>query len=277
MKFFKLQASVEAGDIRDCIIADLAELGFDAFMETDSGFEAAISKDKFTEINVDEVFGHYSSGGSLSYLLEEVEQQNWNKLWESNYDMIEVSEDCLVRASFHKPEKAYRYELIITPKMSFGTGHHATTRLMLLHQLMLEHKDLKVFDAGCGTGVLAIMAMKLGAASADACDIEEWAIENARENVEANNATVNVQQGTASDFARPGYYDLVLANINRNIIIEEMPVYASMLKTGGTLLLSGFYLEDLSMVANAASEQKLRIYTEKNMTNWGSLGLRKEG
>lgn len=161
--------------------------------------------------------------------------------------------------------------------MSFGTGHHATTRLMLLHQLMLEHKDLKVFDAGCGTGVLAIMAMKLGAASADACDIEEWAIENARENVEANNATVNVQQGTASDFARPGYYDLVLANINRNIIIEEMPVYASMLKTGGTLLLSGFYLEDLSMVANAASEQKLRIYTEKNMTNWGSLGLRKEG
>ncbi|UZR95910.1 50S ribosomal protein L11 methyltransferase [Chondrinema litorale] len=268
----KVSCNEEAADL---LIAELSEHGFDSFIETDSGFEASVEKDAFNEDAVDEVFGFYSSLGSLSYQSEEVEKQNWNKLWESNYDMVFVNDDCLIRAEFHEPPKPYKYELLITPKMSFGTGHHATTKLMLLNQMETDHVGKKVFEAGSGTGVLSIMAIKLGAQQVDACEVEDWSVENTLENASLNSVTVNCQLGTAANFTHLGQYDIVLANINRNVILEEIPVYNDMLLSDGILILSGFHGEDIPLIVNKATSLRLQFIKSKVQENWVSLVFKK--
>ncbi|MBX2842948.1 MAG: 50S ribosomal protein L11 methyltransferase [Flammeovirgaceae bacterium] len=263
-------------ELSDIIKVELSEKGFDSFLDIEGGFEASIDKKGFKEDEVDEIFGFYSAQGSLSYHLEEVEKENWNELWEKNYDMVEISEDCLIRAAFHQPEKPYKYEIIITPKMSFGTGHHSTTKLMLLNQMETDHEGKEVFDAGSGTGILAVMAKKLGAKTVEACDIEEWAVENANENQQLNYVTLNFFLGKVVD--RPDQtklYDIVLANINLNVILGEMSIYASMLKEKGTLILSGFYAEDIPAVLNKAMENSLSLTKTKVEKNWTSLALEK--
>ncbi|WP_020527956.1 50S ribosomal protein L11 methyltransferase [Flexithrix dorotheae] len=264
-------------ELADIIKVELSEKGFDSFLDIDGGFEASIEKENFKEDEVDEIFGFYSAQGSLSYHLEEVEKQNWNELWEKNYDMVEISEDCLIRAAFHQPEKSYKYEIVITPKMSFGTGHHSTTKLMLLNQMEIDHNGKVVFDAGSGTGILAVMAKKLGAKTVDACDIEDWAVENANENQELNDVSLNFYLGKVEE--RPDkdkQYDIVLANINLNVILGEMAIYASMLKEKGTLILSGFYAEDIPAVLNQAQENSLSLTKTKVENNWTSLVFEKE-
>lgn len=274
MSYILLKVSCNQ-ETSDMLIAELSEMDFDSFIETEEGFEASVEKDLFDEEAVDEVFGHYSSLGSLSYQSEEVEKQNWNKLWESNYEMVEVNENCLIRASFHTPPKPYKYELLITPKMSFGTGHHATTKLMLLNQMETDHVDKKVFEAGSGTGVLSIMAIKLGAQKVDACEVEDWSVENTLENAELNGVFVNCQLGKAADFSNQDQYDIVLANINRNVILEEMPVYNEMLLSEGTLILSGFHGEDIPLIVNKATSLRLQFIKSKVQENWVSLVFKK--
>jgi ribosomal protein L11 methyltransferase len=275
MAFTVITAKVHPETLKEPIMAELSSLNYDAFLETDDGFVASVATEAFLENETDEVFGFYSAQGELSYTLKEVPKENWNKLWESYYDMVAVGNTCLIRAPFHQPDKTYPYELIIIPKMSFGTGHHATTQLMIEQQLETLHTSQKVFDAGSGTGILAIMAAKLGAAKVIGCDIEEWAIENARENAGTNSVTVEFYLGTSGQALGQEPFGLVLANINKSIILEELPIYHQLLAPGGYLITSGFYEEDVPNITQRAHEFNLVPETQKSRNRWASLKFHK--
>lgn len=262
-------------DLRDVLIAELAEIGFDSFLEGDQGFEASLEDNSISEEVIQETLSFFTEGGNVSYKLRSEEKQNWNELWESNYPMVEINDRCLIRAPFHQPEKPYEYELIITPKMSFGTGHHATTSLMVNSLMKLDCKGKTVLDAGCGTGILAIMAMKLGASQADGCDIEEWAVENSIENAEVNGVAFNVKLGVTEEFFRENNYHIILANINKNVLLEEIPLYARLLLNGGSLLLSGFYEKDVDDLVKHAEGFGLHSKGFDVKDQWATITLEK--
>ena len=176
-------------DWTDVLIAELAERGYDGFLETEAGFETYREAEAFDEAVLREVLDKYQSQAAISYVLQTVEEQNWNEEWEKNFEPITVGDQCRVRATFHAADPSYPYEIIINPQMSFGTGHHATTHLMLQNQLHLEHEGKRVMDAGCGTGILSIMAEKRGAARVFAFDTDEWAVNNSRENFDLNDCS----------------------------------------------------------------------------------------
>ncbi|MEH0158313.1 50S ribosomal protein L11 methyltransferase [Limibacter armeniacum] len=261
-------------ELKEVLQAVLGGIGFDSFLENDEGFEASIEQHLFDENEFKDTISFFED--QISYSFKEVEKQNWNKLWESNYEPVVISDDLLIRASFHQPDKEYKHEIVITPKMSFGTGHHSTTTLMLLNQLEIDHQDKVVADLGCGTGILAVMAKKLGATSVDACDIEDWSVENALENAAINGIDINVTVGTVTDMPKKDSYDIVLANINRNVLLNEMGIYAGMLKPQATLLLSGFYTEDLPVIKEKAAEYGLVYESHKERLNWVSAVFHKK-
>lgn len=237
----------------ELLIAELAELGVNAFLEQENGLEASVEKEAHLEEEIRQILSEYQ----VDYEMLEVAKQNWNQLWESNYPAVEINEECIVRAPFHTLERSYRYELVISPKMSFGTGHHDTTMLMMRAQLALAaaHRNANVLDVGCGTGILGILAKKLGATSVYACDIEEWAVENTRENAQLNQVEIDVQWGTMQFFfpALPAF-EIILANINRNVLVEDIPHYEKRLKKNGYLFVSGFYWKDQAAIEQKASQ-----------------------
>jgi ribosomal protein L11 methyltransferase len=182
----------------------------------------------------------------------------------------------LIRAAFHKIEKKYPYEIIITPKMSFGTGHHQTTHLMISRQMKMNHQDKRVMDAGCGTAILSIMAAKLGAKEVEAFDIDEWSVENGQENAENNNCSnIHIQLGKISEVKLKGTFDIILANINKNILLEEMESYSNYLLPGGQLLLSGFYVHDLADLRKEAGKYNLKGVAHDERETWACLLLEK--
>ncbi|OHX67052.1 50S ribosomal protein L11 methyltransferase [Flammeovirga pacifica] len=252
--------------LSEVVQAILGNVGFDAFLENENGFEASIESTLFQEGEVKEALSFFDD--QITYTIEEQEKQNWNKLWESHYNPVEISDDLQIRASFHEKDPKYKYEIIITPKMSFGTGHHATTTLMLRNQLSIDHQNKNVADLGCGTGILAVMAKILGAQQVDACDIEDWSCENALENATLNNVDIRVTCGTVSDMEKLDKYEIVLANINRNVLLDEMPTYHSLLDENGLLLLSGFYSEDLPIIKERAAEFGLKYDSHLEKDNW---------
>lgn len=243
-----------SAELTELLITELAELGFDAFLEEEGGFEASVAKENYREEEIKQLLSDYQ----VDYDTLEVEKQNWNHLWESNYPIVEVTNECVVRAPFHQLERPYRYELIISPKMSFGTGHHDTTLLMMRAQLTIPHKNTDVLDVGCGTGILGIFAKKIGASNVYACDIEEWAVENTLENAQLNQVEIHVHWGTMQFFfpASPTF-DIILANINRNVLLEDIPHYEKRLKKGGYLLVSGFYRKDQEVIEQKAHQVRL--------------------
>lgn len=276
MDYIELKVTCDE-DFREILQAELAEAGFSSFSDTDKGFEAWSEPADFEKAVFDDVINRYHRAASLKYELGKVARQNWNKEWESNYEPIFVSDRCVVRATFHEPMPRYAHEIIITPKMSFGTGHHQTTRLMLRHQLNVDHQDKTVLDVGCGTGILAIMASKLGAREVKACDIDEWAVENSRENFELNNCSnIEVRQGTLQEAAFGGAYDIVLANINKNVLLDEMSSYVSCLRPNGLLFLSGFYEADIDDLLKEAGKHGLHRQAQDSEKSWAALVLSRE-
>jgi ribosomal protein L11 methyltransferase len=270
MDFIEVTLKVNA-DYADILIAELGELGFDAFVETEEGFSAYIDEDKFSQARLEETINRYTDLTQLSYTSQTIARQNWNEEWERNFEPLFIDEQVSVRASFHQKPEAAKYDIVINPKMSFGTGHHETTTLMIENQLTLNHQGKRVLDMGCGTGILAIMAGELGATEIVAVEIEDWTVENARENAGINNySQIDVRLGGVETIAGDKPYDIILANINRNVLLEDMPAYVEVLKKEGTLLLSGFYTEDLPAIQEKASEQKLTYISHRVKNNWVS-------
>lgn len=265
-------------DLVDLLIAELAEQDYDGFLETDSGFETYRPAEAFDEAELQKVLDRYRPQGEISYTTQTVEEKNWNEEWEKNFEPIIVENQCLVRASFHAAYPAYPYEIVINPKMSFGTGHHATTYLMLREQLAIDHQRKRVMDAGCGTGILSIMARQRGAASVLAFDIDAWAVENSQENFDLNDAsTIRLFQGTVQEVAPGESFDIVLANINRNVLLDDMGRYAQHLAPGGGLLLSGFYEDDAPRIAKVAQAHGLALQRTQTRDHWAALLFQSEG
>jgi len=261
-------------DFRELLMAEIAEAGFETFMETDEGFEAYVEMENFDKEEVHAVIGKYDEQTPVTFSYDRIEKQNWNEAWEKSYEPIMVEDQCLIRASFHQIEKKFPYEIIITPKMSFGTGHHQTTYLMVKNQLSIDHKEKRVMDAGCGTAILSVMACKRGAAEVEAFDIDEWSIVNGNENAEVNGCTkIHIQQGKLSDFEFEGHFDLILANINKNVLLDEIKLYQKYLPLGGLLLLSGFFTEDIEDLKIEAAIYHLNEVRRDEKENWASLLL----
>jgi ribosomal protein L11 methyltransferase len=258
-------------------MAEVAEAGFDTFMETEKGFEAYTEGKKFDSDLLDSILEKYRHVSPLVFFRDEVQKQNWNQEWEKNVEPIFVEDQCLVRAEFHKIEKKYPYEIIITPKMSFGTGHHQTTYLMLKNQMQVNHQNKIVMDAGCGTAILSIMASKLGAKKIEAFDIDEWSVINGKENAEINRCkNINIQQGKITELKFENNFEIILANINRNILLDEMKYYATALIPGGHLLLSGFYEKDIPDLKEQAQNFGLTELNRDNRETWACLLLQKK-
>ncbi len=254
----------------EILIAQLGELPFESFEETDSGCIAYIQKALEIPNMLDDVYVLKSSEFKISYTFEEIEQVNWNEEWEKNFDPIDVDGTCHVRAPFHKKTNA-EFDIIIEPKMSFGTGHHETTHMMIQHLLEMNCTNLKTLDMGCGTAILAILAEMKGAKPIDAIDIDNWCYQNSIENAQRNNCTqISVFEGDAS-LLKNKKYDLIIANINRNILLNDMQTYADALNKKGILLLSGFYDEDVSIINQSCEEKGMTFVKKIQRNNWVSL------
>jgi ribosomal protein L11 methyltransferase len=273
MSFVVLQIVTSNKELSEILQAELSNFAFDVFLETEQGFETSIETQNLDKVAVVEVLESYRNFGTYSYTFEEVEKQNWNTIWEQNFEPIVIANQCLVRAEFHQIAEKYPYELVITPKMSFGTGHHATTTLMLEHLLENDMQHKTIADCGSGTGILAIMAMKLGAKSAIACDIEDWAVENTVENATDNGVIVSAIQGTAKNLLTAIPFEVVIANIQLNVLVEEMPIYEKMLAKNGLLFLSGILAENKEILLAKAQEHQFRLLKTKEKNNWLALSF----
>ncbi|QWX82841.1 50S ribosomal protein L11 methyltransferase [Cellulophaga sp. HaHaR_3_176] len=261
---FKVAPIQPASDI---LIAELGEVLFESFVETEEGVLAYIKKEDWSENILENIEIFDNSNFKIEHSFKEIEQENWNATWEQNFNPIQVGDKCAVRAPFHEKTNV-EFDIVIEPKMSFGTGHHETTHMMLEHILDTDFKGLSVLDMGSGTGVLAILAAMKGASTIDAIDIDNWCYLNALENVERNNCShINVYEGEAS-LLEGKKYDVIIANINRNILLSDIPIYAKCLNTNGTLFLSGFYTEDIEIISEKCKEVSLKYNSNLEKNNW---------
>ncbi len=254
----------------EILIAELGELPFESFVESEYGITAYIQKSLWNSNILEDLYILNSPEFTISYTIEEIEQVNWNEEWEKNFEAIDVDGKCHVRAPFH-PKSDAQYEIIIEPKMSFGTGHHETTHMMIQHLLEMDVTGLKTLDMGCGTAILAILAEMKGAKPIDAIDIDNWCFLNSIENCERNNCNnITVYEGDAS-LLKDKKYDLIIANINRNILLNDMQSYVDCLNENGTILFSGFYEEDIPFINESCLEKGLTYVKKIQRNNWVSL------
>ena len=257
----------------EILMAELIEIGFDSFTEEHNGILAYIQKDLFDDKQLQEINMFSNEAVEISYTYQEMPNINWNEEWEKNFEPINVENQVSIRAEFHSNQNL-PHEIIIQPKMSFGTGHHATTYLMIQQMLDMDFENKTVLDMGCGTSVLAIFAKQKGAGKTVAIDIDEWSVENSKENAERNNVDLDISQGTADNLGAENF-DIILANINRNILISDIPTYVSVLNDGGQLLLSGLCFFDVADILEVCMEQKLTLKRELQREEWVSLLLEK--
>jgi ribosomal protein L11 methyltransferase len=254
----------------EILIAELGEKAFESFTETETGVSAFVQKKLWDETILDGIYILESGEFKITYTFEEIEQINWNEEWEKNFDPIDVNGNCHVRAPFH-PKTDAEFDIIIEPKMSFGTGHHETTHMMIQHLLEIDVTGMKTLDMGCGTAILAILAEMKGAQPIDAIDIDNWCYLNSIENAERNNCKhITVYEGDAN-LLKGKKYDLIIANINRNILLHDMKSYVNCMNEKGTILFSGFYTEDFPFIDASCTEKGLKFVKKLERNNWVSL------
>ncbi|ATA71972.1 MULTISPECIES: 50S ribosomal protein L11 methyltransferase [Capnocytophaga] len=261
---FKIEPQGVASEI---LVAELAEWGFESFVDTERGILAYIQESLWNEHILDEIYILKSEEFLITYSFRTIEQVNWNEEWEKNFDPISVDGLCTVRAPFH-PKTDTKYDIIIEPKMSFGTGHHETTYMMLQFLLQTDFSGKSVLDMGCGTSVLAIMSEKRGATKITAIDIDDWCVENSIENIQRNDCKcIEVKLGDAS-LLKNEHFDVVIANINRNILLNDLSLYAATLSQNGMVLLSGFYKSDMPVILEECSKHGLSFVENLERNEW---------
>lgn len=264
---FKIEPLQPGAEI---LIAELGDVGFESFVESEEGVTAYIQKDDWNAFILDDIDILKSKEFTITYEFSEIEQTNWNEEWEKNFNPIIVDELVSVRAPFHEKPNT-KFDLIIEPKMSFGTGHHETTHMMIQHVLKNDFKNKTVLDMGCGTGVLAILAEKVGATKLDAIDIDNWCYLNSIENVERNHCKhISVYEGDVA-LLEGKNFDAIIANINRNILLADIGAYAKCLNPNGMLFLSGFYKEDIPLIEAECNKHMLNLNEIKERGQWVSL------
>ncbi len=264
---FKVEPLQPATEI---LIAELGDAGFESFVEYDEGVTAYIQKADWNAFILENIHILNSDEFEITYEFNEIEQTNWNEEWEKNFEPIVVDNLVTVRAPFHEIPQT-DYDIIIEPKMSFGTGHHETTHMMIQHILRNDFLGKSVLDMGSGTGVLAIMAEKRGATQIDAIDIDNWCYLNSLENTERNNCKcISVYEGDVSLLKRKKY-DIIIANINRNILLSDIPTYSKCLTNDGLLILSGFYQDDTEFIRDKCADYQLNLLDKIEKNNWVAL------
>lgn len=272
MNYISFEVTIEPykEEFAQIVTALLSELPFESFEDTDHGikaycqevdFDATIAKESLNDLNLD--------GASLTFTSKVIPKVNWNEEWEKNFfDPILIDDQCLIRSTFHKNTPSVKYEVVIDPKMSFGTGHHSTTSLMVKQLLNMDINEKSILDMGCGTGILAILARMRGANPVMAIDIDEWSVENTQENTILNNTSdIAVKLGGAETI-KDSTFDVILANINRNILLQDMKVYVKALKHNGTLIMSGFYENDLPLIEQEANKNNLKRASFEVLKDW---------
>jgi ribosomal protein L11 methyltransferase len=270
MKYIELSFSFSQNtDFADIVVAKLNEIEFESYVETQDGVDAYIQESLFNQEKLNEVIEDLQSLFQFEYTIKEIKQENWNQQWEENFNPVEINKDCFIRAHFHDKIDC-KYEIIITPKMSFGTGHHETTFLMMNEMFHIDFNNKKVLDMGCGTGILAILSKMLGSSITQAIDIDVWSYENSVENATLNNTEdINFSLGDVT--AIKGAFDVVLANINRNIILEDISKYIDSMNENSNLLLSGFLSEDVIIIRDKVESLGLSFVSHKNKNKWNLL------
>ena len=279
MDYIELQITLKpyTTELSEMLAAELGELGYESFADTENGLNAYVPVSLYQESAVKVVFHNYKHIADISYIPQFIPEQNWNEVWESNFRPLVIDGTCTIRAPFHKNLPKTAINIVVEPKMAFGTGHHDTTYLMAEALLHFPLKGLQVLDMGCGTGILAIIAAKLGAKKfIDAIDIDVWAKNSTLENARRNRVAQKVRAmlGDAS-LIQKGKYDLILANINRNILLADMSTYAMGIKPGGTLMLSGIFDTDVPDILAEAQRQGLCSVAQKLRNNWAFCRLEK--
>lgn len=257
----------------EILTALIADFGFDTFDATDTGFTAYIKEEDQGHVNMDElIFDDFS----YTFTIEKIEGTNWNAEWEKNFEPVFVDDLLTIRAPFHPENKSVKHEIIIMPKMSFGTGHHQTTRLMCKQMFNTGFANKRVLDMGCGTGILAILARILGATDILGIDIDEWSVENSIENCKVNNsAEIVLKKGDVALLKTEEPFDIILANINKNILKADMSAYASKIKKGGSLFLSGFFTTDVDELKDVAAMNDLKFAATHHENEWAMMVLEK--
>jgi len=255
--------------ISDVLASELGEIGFDSFVSTEEGLDAYALENVFDEVKLKNLLDNFPFEASIDYKVTQIESKNWNEEWEKHYfEPIVIGNECVIHSSFHKNVPIAKYDIVIDPKMAFGTGHHETTSLIVERLLQMDLQDKTLLDMGCGTSVLAILAAMRGAKDILAIDIDTWCTENSIENIGINNIQgIKVLLGGA-ELLKGMHFDIILANINRNILLADMEQYAACLSSGGELYMSGFYVQDIPLIEAEANRNGLKLidYHEKN--NW---------
>lgn len=274
LRYIEYNFTIEPRDpAAEILIAELGLFGFESFVETETGLLAYIPSKEHSEDVINEIQILKSDEFIVEYSVKTIEQTNWNEEWEKNFTPINVDNKVYVRAPFHDAS-TMDYEIVIEPKMSFGTGHHETTHMMIQHLLDLDLTHKSVLDMGCGTGILAIFAAMKNARPVDAIDIDEWCVENTNENIEKNNCEfISVFLGDAH-LLKNQKYDIIIANINRNILLQDLASYKRCINSNGILLLSGFYTEDEPLLQSKAKELEFEFLKKLERNNWLSLQFR---
>ncbi|WP_423148020.1 50S ribosomal protein L11 methyltransferase [Rubrolithibacter danxiaensis] len=253
---------------KDILIDALAGAGFDSFEESESGFKAYVAENEFKKDLFEQLVADLKTAFDFQYDIKCIEQQNWNQVWESNFSPITISDTCYIRATFHEPRPEFPFEIVIDPKMAFGTGHHQTTAMMLQFMLEENFENKAVLDMGCGTGILAILADKIKAEEVVAIDYDPVCTASTQENAVLNNASrINVICGS-KEVVPAQIFDVVLANINRNILLDQFETYSEVLQNNGILFTSGFYEADLPLLIEKARQNKLEFNSKKKSGEW---------
>lgn len=258
----------------DILIAELAEVGFESFEETSDGLKAWVQEGELDAEALKKIYLFQDPEYQISFSLETLEDKNWNEEWESNFSPIELNDRAVIKANFHNI-KSYEFEFMISPKMAFGTGHHETTWLMANALFNMDLTDKKVLDMGCGTGILAVIAEKLGAKSLVAIDIEEPAIENTHEHLLINSCKKTEVRLGGAEVLKDEKFDIILANINRNVLTKDMGAYVKVLNTDGFILFSGFFTTDVEIITNEATKHGLISVSQTSKNNWTQLTFSK--